>query len=259
MHMADWRSAANYASCQQHDRAGFAWEIIRRNDDYARDYDRLTKDASGDPADTERFARRWGLRFGADPKLDIDQQAVMWLPQCWTAALHVRPACAQLAFDPLDLGRFTSDPDAVIRRDGEDMILSRRSVRHQLWLEDYQSGAMAVVLPLDRLFDARLAAAWRLWRELRGLSPGPEPLPLSAYARRQLVMVVRLLDAEHGGASEREMAAVVLDAVTTSRREWMGSDARSRLRRLLRKGHALLNGGYLRLLNPPPRRRGGRD
>jgi hypothetical protein len=255
MHMADWRSAANYSRHQNYDRAAFAWEIVRRNDAYGRDYERTAQAASESEAETERFANRWGLRFGADPKLDIDQQPVFWLPRVLPTALHVRPAGAELAFEPLDFSRFMVDPNARFARLGDDVLLSRRGVRHQIWLDQYQAGALAVVLPLDRLFESRLAAARRLWRELRGLSPGPDPMALSPYARGQLVLVMRLLDAEHSGASERDMASVVLGAVAMSRRDWIGSDGRSRLRRLLRRGHTLLDGGYLRLLNPPPKRR----
>lgn len=255
MHMADWRSAANYSRHRNYDRAGFAWEIIRRNDAYGRDYERTAQTAPDNPAEIERFAERWGLRFGADPKLDIDQQPVFWLPRVLPTALHLRPAGAEVTFEPLDFNRFMTDPRARFSQLGADVVLSRRGARHQLWFDQYQAGAMAMVLPLDRLFEARLAAARRLWRELRGLAAGPEAMALSAYARGQLILVVRLLDAEHGGASEREMARVVLDVTAASRRDWISSEGRSRLRRLLRRGHSLLDGGYLSLLNPPPRRR----
>lgn len=63
MHKADWRSPAEYVPCLQHDRAGFAWEIIRRNPDYCRDYRRLKRMKQPDPQVVERFARHWGLRF----------------------------------------------------------------------------------------------------------------------------------------------------------------------------------------------------
>ncbi len=250
MYVADWRSAADYVRHQHYDRAGFAWEIVRRNDDYGRDYERVGRMAPTDAAAADRFAQRWGLRFGADPTLDIEQQPIFWLPRALATTLQVQPARQDLTFDPLDLDQTFSDA----ARDGNDVIISRRSVRHHLHLDGYQGGAMAIVLPLDRLFERRVLAALRLWRALRGLNPGADPAPLSHYARDQLVLVIRLLDAEHSGASEREMARVVLNTLARTRREWIASEVRARLKRLLRRGHTLLEGGYLRLLNPPPRR-----
>lgn len=113
---------------------------------------------------------------------------------------------------------------------------------------------MAVTLPLDQSYDDRSAVAMRFWRSLKGLTPGPEPMSLSDYARGQLILAIRLLDAEHSGATEREMAQVVLKASERSRRTWVASEHRSKLRRLLAKAHALLAGGYFQLLSPPPRR-----
>src|SRR3546814_1705186 len=75
------------------------------------------------------------------------------------------------------------------------------------------------------------------------------------YARGQLILAIRLLDAERDDASEREMAEYVLNERTRTRRDWLATEHRSRLRRLLAKGHKLLSGGYLQILCPPPRRR----
>ena len=252
MYAADWRVLAEYRPCDDYDRAGLAWEVLRRNDDYGQDYARLAQGPVVGAAEADRFARRWGLAFGADPAIDLDHQAVAWLPDRSPSVLQLQPARADLAVQPLDLRRLANDPTVDLRRRGDNIVV-RRAARHQLRLEPPADGPQAVVLPLDALFDRRLAAALRLWRDLRGLAPGPDGAPLSAYARRQLILILRLIDARHAGAAEREMAAAVLGAGVMSRREWLGSDDRSRLRRLLRRGRDLLAGGYLRLLNPPPR------
>jgi hypothetical protein len=252
MYAADWRVLADYRLCETYDRAGLAWEVLRRNDDYGRDYARLAQARAVSAAEADRFARRWGLAFGADPAIDPDHQAVAWLPTRSPGVLQLQPAGARLAMQPLDLGRLADDPAVDWRRRGDD-VLVRRAARHQLRLAPPADGPQAVVLPLDALFDRRLAAALRLWRDLRALAPGPDGAPLSVYARRQLILVLRLIDARHTGAAEREMATAVLGAGVMSRREWLGSDERSRLRRLLRRGRELLAGGYLRLLSPPPR------
>ncbi|RIA37395.1 hypothetical protein DFR49_3279 [Hephaestia caeni] len=63
MHKTDWRSPAEYRPLQHYDRAGFAWEIVRRNQDYCREYRRIQRMKPPDPVVIERFVKRWGLRF----------------------------------------------------------------------------------------------------------------------------------------------------------------------------------------------------
>jgi len=61
----DWRSPAAYAYTKSIPAAGFAWEYLRRNDDYRKDFISASLKADGNPgADRfEIFVRRWGLRF----------------------------------------------------------------------------------------------------------------------------------------------------------------------------------------------------
>lgn len=254
MHMANWRSPAEYLAHQRYDRAGFAWEIIRRNDDYWRDYQQVGRSTPPDAAATARFARRWGLCFGADPQLDIDRQPVFWLPQVLPTVLQVQPARPDLAFAPIDPAPVFADPDTRLDRAGDALILDRGGARHRLWFDGPEAGALAVVLPLDRTFEHRLAAALRFWRALRRLPPGAEPMPLSRFARDRLILVLRLIDAQHSDATEQEMARVLPNASSKTSRAWRDGGNRSQLRRILRRARDLLEGGYLRLLNPTPRR-----
>ncbi|WP_316161065.1 transcriptional regulator domain-containing protein [Bradyrhizobium sp. SZCCHNRI20481] len=58
----NWRSFESYKKLETADAADFAWECLRRNPDYRRDYsDLLAQDKDG-PTDPE-FRRRWGLSF----------------------------------------------------------------------------------------------------------------------------------------------------------------------------------------------------
>jgi hypothetical protein len=66
MSRADWRSADAYESLRSLDAPGFAWEYLRRNPEFLRDQHKLERAARQgalDPADTEAFTRRWGVRF----------------------------------------------------------------------------------------------------------------------------------------------------------------------------------------------------
>lgn len=64
----DWQTPAAYEHADNIPAAGFAWEYLRRHDDYNRDYEelaaqrRLSKNLLG------AFSERWGLRFPARPE-----------------------------------------------------------------------------------------------------------------------------------------------------------------------------------------------
>lgn len=55
----DWRDDNQYDHFDDLDISGLAWECLRRNMGYRKDYDRMREDG-GTPAD-------WGLRFPCRP------------------------------------------------------------------------------------------------------------------------------------------------------------------------------------------------
>ena len=59
----DWRSPAAYAYLNDLDLAGFAWEFLRRNPDYRRNF----RSVVGKPKRQTQLAQQpvthWGLRF----------------------------------------------------------------------------------------------------------------------------------------------------------------------------------------------------
>ncbi len=59
----DWRSEAAYAYLNDLKPAELAWEFLRRNPEYQRDY-RTAANAPADPAElSESLIAQWGLRF----------------------------------------------------------------------------------------------------------------------------------------------------------------------------------------------------
>jgi hypothetical protein len=60
---ANWRSAAAYAYLNDLNRAEFAWEFLRRNPDYQRDFGTAVRERTGLARFREELTRRWGLRF----------------------------------------------------------------------------------------------------------------------------------------------------------------------------------------------------
>jgi len=61
----DWRSTAAYAYLNELDPAQIAWEFLRRNPTYKRDYRTAMGLATRRHADA--FVSRWGLRFPFRP------------------------------------------------------------------------------------------------------------------------------------------------------------------------------------------------
>ncbi|PQZ47244.1 hypothetical protein CQ052_19005 [Ochrobactrum sp. MYb15] len=59
----DWRVLADYRHTKNLPAAGFAWEYLRRNDEYRHEYQTLTTMQRPDARQLEAFAQRWGLRF----------------------------------------------------------------------------------------------------------------------------------------------------------------------------------------------------
>jgi hypothetical protein len=56
----DWRSPSDYEYLKQLDRAELAWEFLRRNHEYRKDFVRIL-DATAREATA--IAKRWGLCF----------------------------------------------------------------------------------------------------------------------------------------------------------------------------------------------------
>ncbi len=60
----DWQAAAAYEHADHIPAAGFAWEYLRRDDDYQDDYEKLIRRPSSRKL-LSAFTQRWGLRFPA--------------------------------------------------------------------------------------------------------------------------------------------------------------------------------------------------
>jgi Family of unknown function (DUF6499) len=64
---SNWRSPNENDYLKHLDRAGFAWEFLRRNQTYQEDYETIVRGATSDVGSggttSEALARRWGLSF----------------------------------------------------------------------------------------------------------------------------------------------------------------------------------------------------
>ena len=59
----NWCATAAYGYAKVIPPADFAWEYLRRHEDYHRDFQTLSHVKEPDAAQLETFTQRWGLRF----------------------------------------------------------------------------------------------------------------------------------------------------------------------------------------------------
>jgi hypothetical protein len=170
----------------------------------------------------------------------------------------VRPASlvgshtqVRLDLNELNESQFRQGPD------GWHAVLSLRGVEHRIWFKEAPiiAAAYTVELPLDRDFEFRAAAGTRLWRGLNGRPQGAPPHAISAYRRRRIALALRAADASTDGATYREIAEVLLPAHPIADEDWETHEVRDQIKRLVKTGFALVQGGYRALLRPPSRKR----
>ena len=59
----DWRSPSDYEYLRQLDRAELAWEFLRRNPDYKKDFGRIDEKVKRTRPDMVAVGEPWGLCF----------------------------------------------------------------------------------------------------------------------------------------------------------------------------------------------------
>lgn len=113
----------------------------------------------------------------------------------------------------------------------------------------------AVLIPLDRLYEVRSAAALRLWLRLTGRRPGADVGALTTERRKRFILALRALDARLLGTTYPDIAAILFDTEPISKRDWISHELRDQTGRLVRLGFTMMNGGYKQLLLYPFRQR----
>ena len=149
-----------------------------------------------------------------------------------------------LAFPTLGNGRVDGDPETILRRGASVLRIHREE----------NADPPAVLLPLDKLFQVRAAAALQLWQGVAGRKLGANPAALSPQRRKRLILALRALDGRLAGASYREIAMVLLHVEDMPDAAWQTDERRGQIIRLARLGTTLMSGGYRNLLLYPYRR-----
>ena len=238
-HLAHWYPIAAYLYILGLDALALAWEYLRRHPDYRLDWLRHARRPDA--------AQRWGLRLLEDPALDACDAHPAWLPG-HDVVVQLYPD----ADPPVDAELFSFwriPGQKQLLHDGRGLTLIARSPGHwqRFVLAPGLEDGMAV------------AYAYRG----RGLTHAPDtPAPMARPRPPPAALLelhtLQALDATLAGASLRELGEGLfgVDAVT----DWYSDGGlRSKVRRLVRRGDALMRGGYRRLAQLPQLEKGRFD
>ena len=151
-------------------------------------------------------ARDGGCDFALDPALPGNQVSPVWLPRYNPRLALLTHMDAALADGPL-LPRFGAEESGSAASEGRYVHLTALPPANQALITRPAAGEapIAVVLPLDGLFEDRVETARRLRRALvRGGRVKPYGLTLNR--RRRLKLVLRALDGHLAGEDYRAIA-----------------------------------------------------
>lgn len=211
----------------------FCWEFLRRNPDYRSNFAAM---ARGDAV----LQDGWGLAAPADPDLSANDAAVVW-----------RADAAPALVVPMEHRSFGRPRATVLDR---GTLVGQGSERHvrlpsglQVHLrgEAAPAGPLVIVLGYDADFALRVRAVEALRRADH--TDAPPRSRLSAAQRERLARALVALDGVQRGETYRDIACELFGD-HDDLGDFKGSSLRDVTIRLVRRGRALMRGGYLKLL-----------
>lgn len=244
-----WHPTAAYLYVLHLDGPALAWEYLRRNPDYRLDWLRRHRRLDA--------AHRWGLRLLEDPALDARDAHPVWLSD-HDAVVQLHPD----ADPPPDAPAF-----AFWRLPGRKHLIhdDKRLVLVAQWPGRCMRLVLAPDLEDGMAFlyavraSAKPSARYRVFATtLDALAAATNIMPVATTRSRPTptalleLHTLQALDATLARASLREVAQGLFgaDAVVA---DWHADSAlRARVRRLVRRGEALMRGGYRRMAQLPP-------
>jgi|SRR5690625_17818 len=236
-----WYPTAAYLYVLHLDDPALAWEYLRRHPDYRRDWLRRRRRVDA--------AKRWGLRVLEDPALDARTAHPAWFPD-HDAVVQLYPD-ADPPPDALVFEFWRISGDKRLIHDGKRLILITHGPGYcvRLAFAPGLGDGMAYVYAI-RACATTYPRYQALVTELDKLAAGvvlavakPRPSPTSLLELHTL----QALDATLAGASLREIAEGLFGTGAVVASWYTDGGLRSKVRRLVRRGKALMDGGYRRL------------
>jgi hypothetical protein len=248
----DWRDADGYAALLDAAPEALAWEWLRRDPLYrAASIGRPSTGGASRELIADPAASRWGLLAFEDPGRPAGQARPVWRREALAGVLLADATASGDASERFNLARFAglatvvrslSGAEHVLLSDGVAGlrldILSGSLVAGPACLSYRLAGLSGLRAPL-----ATLSALVRLWQvgRLAPASPGER--------NRRRVLLLRAADGLGQGATQRELAAVLLGREAALAR-WRSEvpSLRSRAQRLVAGARTMAGGGWRALL-----------
>ena len=251
----DWRNERAYEALTNAEKPAFAWEWLRRHDDYRmaafrwlgkrwRDRGRL--------AEEQHEAAKWGLHHFEDPRLFAPEARPVWHLRVHPFVLEAEAQRSGLERDMLNIGDFPDLVSLVRGRGAEHILFS--DGRHSIRLD--VTGPSIIDGPVFlryRIGGAKTSYAsfLVLQRFLALVRSGRFSSTLhhrDTKARRHILQL-RAFDALCEGANQRTIAFELLDK-DAGKARWRIEDPslRSRVQRLVNDGRRSFSGSYLSFL-----------
>ena len=246
-HHAHWYPTAAYLYILWLDALALAWEYLRRHPDYRLDWLRHHRHSQA----AQFAAHRWGLRLLEDPGLDARDAHPAWLPG--------HASVAQLYPDadpPADAAVFAFwaiTGHKQLLHDGKGLVLIARSPGHcqRYALAPGLEDGMAVAYAHRSYLGSAAAPA----RSTALGSALADARPRPSHAALLELHTLQALDAALAGASLHQIAEGLFGEDAAA--DWYSDGGlRSKVRRLVQRGDALMRGGYRHLAQLPPLEKG---
>ena len=242
-----WYPTAAYLYVLHLDGLALAWEYLRRHPDYRLDWLRRHRR----PQAAQQAAHHWGLRLLEDPALDARDAHPAWVPG-HDAVVQLYPdADPPVNAELFSVWRIPGHKQLL--HDGKGLMLIARSPGHwqRFMLAPGLEDGMAVA------YAQRSGTAAPVRGHARGATfaaTTPRPTPSALLELHTL----QALDATLAGASLRDVGEGLFGADAVA--DWYSDGGlRSKVRRLVRRGDALMRGGYRHLAQLPPLEKGRFD
>lgn len=250
---ADWRDESNYASLLQLERSGFAWEWLRRRNDY-RDQalEAVTRRAIVRAADEETAALAWNLHRFEDPRLAAPLARPIWAAPRNSWVVDAAAERSTSPADCLDLHQLDDFAKLLTNAGRQQLLLSDgyRSIRIDIRGASVGNGPVGIAFTISGLRE--LERSLIVLRRLRSLIE-QRRFVTSLYPpvqrARRLVALLRTFDALVAGARHAEIAEAF--ASKCFKRHGWRTDSptvRSQVQRLVRTARRMAEGGFWSLL-----------
>ena len=248
---AIWPCSAAYVYVLHLEPALRAWEFLRRNPRYVRDWARHHRSPS------PRIPTRWGLAALVDPRMDAREVSPVWtigapspvtVVRDETHSHRERVTVAEL----FSLWRLAGRKSLFEDGGGLRLVAHSLPQEVQMRLARHLGDGDRFAYQIPAAADDR--ATWNAVTTFRALIPvarnGRQRPPLERPGRADFfhVRALQVLDGLAAGASQRELAIALFGSAAVARGWQPDCALRAQVRYLIRRARALMEGEYRSLI-----------